>query len=188
VNLVTDGLPALALGVEPAEPDVMNRPPRSPRESIFARGMLRRILGRGLSIGLASLAVFCWGMYAPVASGGAGGPGAVGGVGSHGLASGVLDGARTMAFACLVIAQLVYAFHCRSEARSLLERSPGGNPALVGAVAASLAMLLAVIYLPWIAPFFHTVPLDWRQWAVVLAGALAPDLLGLLGLLIFPRR
>lgn len=185
VNLVTDGLPALALGVEPAEPDVMNRPPRSPRESIFARGMLRRILGRGLSIGLASLAVFCWGMYAPVTSGGAGG---LGGVGGHGPAGGVLDGARTMAFACLVIAQLVYAFHCRSESRSLLQRSPGGNPALVGAVAASLAMLLAVIYLPWIAPFFHTVPLDWRQWAVVLAGALAPDLLGVIGLLIFPRR
>ncbi|MEW5933705.1 MAG: HAD-IC family P-type ATPase, partial [Bacillota bacterium] len=170
VNLVTDGLPALALGVEPAEPDVMNRPPRSPQESIFARGLLWRILGRGLFIGLASLAVFCWGLYAP-ASGGAN-----------------LDGARTMAFACLVIAQLVHAFHCRSETRSLLESSPGGNPALVGAVAVSLAMLLAVIYLPWVAPFFHTVPLGWQQWLVVLAAALAGDVLGLFGRLIFPRR
>ncbi|MBC7339616.1 MAG: cation-translocating P-type ATPase [Firmicutes bacterium] len=183
VNLVTDGLPALALSVEPAEPDVMNRPPRSPQESIFARGLLWRILGRGLFIGLASLAVFCWGLYAPASSGGASGPVIVG----ADVAVPNLDGARTMAFACLVIAQLVHAFHCRSETRSLLESSPGGNPALVGAVAVSLAMLLAVIYLPWVAPFFHTVPLGWQQWVVVLAGALAGDVLGLFGRLIFPR-
>ncbi|MEW6546304.1 MAG: cation-translocating P-type ATPase C-terminal domain-containing protein [Bacillota bacterium] len=172
VNLVTDGLPALALGLEPAEPDVMERPPRPPRESIFARGMLRRIMARGIFIGLASLAVFWWGVYAPLSSGGAEG----------------LDGARTMAFACLVVAQLVHAFHCRSETRSLFQMPARGNPALVGAVVISLAMLLAVIYVPWISRFFHTVALGWPQWVVVLAAALAGDLVALVGLLVFPRR
>ena len=172
VNLVTDGLPALALGVEPAEGDVMNRPPRAPRESIFAHGLLGRIFGRGCLIGAATLGVFLAALYLPLEKGGAGGD---------------LEGARTMAFACLVVAQLVYAFHCRTEKHHFFEVDVSRSPALVGAVLVSSIMLLMVIYLPFLTPLFHTVPLSWRQWGLTLAGALAGDVFVTLRYLLLPR-
>src|SRR5690606_23807133 len=92
INLVTDGLPAMALGVDPADPGIMNRPPRSPQESIFARGLWQKIVGRGVVIGLTTLIIFSWALQqgCEVAE------------------------ARTMAFVTLIITQMVYVFDCRS--------------------------------------------------------------------------
>jgi Ca2+-transporting ATPase len=150
VNLVTDGLPAIALGLGKPDPGVADRPPRPPGESIFARRLGVKIAGRGILIGLGSLAAFLYGRHAfPVD----------------------LTLARTMCFATLVLAQLLHAFDCRSEHRSLAETGLLANPPLVAAVGCSALMLLAVIYLPALQPVFRTMPLDFRAWAAVVAAA-----------------
>ncbi|BDG60671.1 cation-translocating P-type ATPase [Caldinitratiruptor microaerophilus] len=154
VNLVTDGLPALALGVDPPDPDVMRRPPRPPDEGVFARGLGRRILTRGLVIGLSTLGLFVWG-----------------------LRTGDVTRARTLAFTGLVLAQLVHVFDCRSETRSIWEVGWYSNPWLVAAVASSLLLLLASVYWPPLAVVMETAPLALRDWAVVAAVAGAPQAL-----------
>ncbi len=149
VNLVTDGLPAMALGVDPADCDVMQRPPRHPNESVFSRGLGRMILVRGVLIGLATIGVF-----------------------AHAHFLGVdLARARTLALATLVTSQLIHAFECRSESRGVFEVGLLSNPFLVGAVGISTAMLLVAIYLPALQPVFRTVPLDWVDWGLALAAA-----------------
>ena len=126
VNLVTDGLPAMALGVDPLEAEVMHRPPRPPGEGIFARRLGRKILGRGLIIAFGTLLVFWSGLWF-----------------SNDLAT-----ARTMALATLVLSQLTHAFDCRSEESSILELGLGHNPFLLAAVACSLGFLIAVVHWP----------------------------------------
>jgi len=158
VNLVTDGLPAMALGVEAPEPDVMDRPPRRPDEGVFARRLGNKILGRGILIGLGTLAAFLVGafMSAP----------------APGLAPfndpEVLARARTMALATLVCAQLMHVFDCRSERRTPWEMGLFGNPWLVAAVASSLAALLLAVYWPPMAGVFGTAPLTLQEWVVVV--------------------
>lgn len=156
VNLVTDGLPAMALGVDPPDPDVMRRPPRPPEEGVFARRLGYKILGRGILIGLGTLATFMYGWK---------------------LADGGLQEARTMAFATLVMAQLIHVFDCRSERRSIFEIGFFSNPYLVGAVALSVSMLLAAIYMPFMQPAFQTYPLSPGDWLLVLLAAGAGEFL-----------
>ncbi|WP_243236881.1 cation-translocating P-type ATPase [Heliobacterium chlorum] len=145
VNLVTDGLPAMALGVDSPDPDVMNRKPRHPKESVLAGGLGRRILIWGTYCGLATLAVFSWGIYL-----------------------GDLPLARTMAFCTLTFFQLFYVFDCRSDRYSIFELGWMTNPHLLAAVFLSGAMQLAVVYIPWLQKIFQTVPLEPSHWLVVL--------------------
>ena len=163
VNLVTDGLPAIALGMDPAEPGVMLRPPRPPQEGIFSRGLGGKIIIQGFLIAIATLAVYL--------------------VQLRGGAS--LGAARTGAFATLVFAQLCFVFQCRSEERSLLENNPLQNPYLLGAVAISTLMQIGVIYLPWLQKIFYTTPLSSDDWAII---ALATGMVTLYGDLIFRFR
>ncbi|MHB8917305.1 MAG: calcium-translocating P-type ATPase, SERCA-type, partial [Desulfocucumaceae bacterium] len=158
VNLVTDGLPALALGVDPADRDIMNRKPRPPEESIFAQGLLWRALGSGSFIALCVLAVF-WAAWA---------------------GSGNLDLARTMAFNSLVLSQLFFVFTCRSERHSIIELGLLTNPKLVLAVLCSGALQVAVIYSPFMRTVFHTVPLDAPQWLFILAVSALPTVTGII--------
>lgn len=155
INLVTDGLPAMALGVDPADPGIMNRPPRSPQESIFARGLWQKIVGRGVVIGLTTLIIFSWALQqgCEVAE------------------------ARTMAFVTLIITQMVYVFDCRSEERSLLQIPLYSNPWLVVAVLSSIGLLLAVLYHPVLMTIFATCPLQKEQWLVVLGACFLPVLI-----------
>lgn len=157
VNLVTDGLPAMALGLEPAERDVMRRRPRPPGESIFARRLGLRVLGRGLLIGLGSLVVFVWAL----------------GQGPAGDAA-TLAKARTMAFATLVAAQLIHVFDCRAR-RSGAWSDLAANPFLPAAVAVSTCLLLVVIYWPPLAMIFRAVPLGAADWLAVLAVSAAAE-------------
>ncbi|MCL6595457.1 MAG: cation-translocating P-type ATPase [Firmicutes bacterium] len=156
VNLVTDGLPALALGLEPADPDAMRRPPRPPRESIFARRLGARIAGRGTVIAVVTLAVFLAGLRT-----------------GHGLAY-----ARTLAFAALTMQQLVYVFECRTESGSPWRRPLSANPWVPLAVLSSLALFALTLYVPALRPLFATVPLRAPGWLAVAAASLAPALLG----------
>lgn len=155
MNLVTDGLPAMALGVDRYDRDIMNRPPRHPRESVFSHGLVWRIGGSGAVIGLGTLLAF-W----------------------IGLNSGDVDLARTMAFNTLVFFQLFYVFACRSEFHSIFEIGLFTNPYLIGAVLISAILQLTVNYAPFLRPIFHTVPMSGGQWALVLAIAATPTLLG----------
>ncbi|MBB6443779.1 Ca2+-transporting ATPase [Bacillus benzoevorans] len=155
VNLVTDGLPAMALGLDQPEGDVMKRNPRSPREGVFARGLGWKVVTRGFLIGIVTLLAF---MIAYQQN-----P-------SH------LEYAQTVAFATLVLAQLIHVFDCRSE-KSILARNPFGNKYLVGSVILSQLMVLAVIYYPPLQPIFHTVPIKAFDWLVITGLAAIPTFL-----------
>jgi Ca2+-transporting ATPase len=155
VNLVTDGLPAMALGVDGTEPDIMKRSPRRPDESIFARGLGRKILIRGTMIGIGTLFVFVIGLWY--------------GVG--------LLAARTMAFTTLVFSQLFHVFDCKSERRGIFEVGLFSNPFLVIAVLISATMQLSVIYLPLLQNIFKTTALYGWQWVVILLIAGGPSII-----------
>lgn len=144
VNLATDGLPAIALGLEPGEPDIMKKPPRSPTESIFAHGLSGVIAIRGILIALSTLASFVL-----VFSG-----------------SKNLSAARTSALVTLVVSQLIHVFECKSESKGIFEIKLLSNFYLVLAVISSILMLLGVIYLPFMRSVFGTVPLKLNEWMV----------------------
>jgi Ca2+-transporting ATPase len=153
VNLVTDGLPAIALGVDPIEKDIMNKPPRNVNEGIFARGLGVKILSRGVLIGLVTLAVFVWTLRAQ---------------------PGNLKQAQTMAYATLTMAQFVLVFDCRSVEGGIFNRNLFENMWLIVGVGVSLVLFLLTIYVPGLASVFKTVQLNWQDWIIVLIGAAIP--------------
>ncbi len=146
VNLVTDGLPAIALGFDPPQGDPMALPPRPKDESVFSRGLGFTVVARGLLIGLSVLLAFT-----AVLRGG-----------------GNLAAARTCAFAALVLTQLVHSFECKSETLSLFAIRLFNNWKLVGASLVSLSIVLACIYVPALAEIFGVVPLGWADMGRVL--------------------
>lgn len=155
VNLVTDGLPAMALGLDPADDDIMMRRPRGARENIFSNGLLNLILFRGTFIGVCTLAVFT----------------------SVINFTGSLETARTGALVTLVATQLLHVFECKSERKSIFEIKLFNNIALVLAVLCSLVTILAVVYLPALQVIFKTVPLGLTEWALILGfSAMGPVL------------
>ena len=146
VNLVTDGLPALALAVEPGEPGIMQRPPRDPKKSIFDRIMVTYLLGIGFWTMLASLGVFLWAIYSgrsPVE-------------------------AQCLCFVTLVGIELFNCFNCRSERISIFGMSPLSNKWLLAAVASSWAITVAIVYVPFLQEPFHTYSMGLRDWGIVL--------------------
>lgn len=153
VNLVTDGLPAIALGIDPAEKDIMDRPPRDVNEGIFAKGFSVKILSRGILIGVVTLAVFLWALKTDPKD---------------------LKHAQTLAYATLTMAQFILVFDCRSVDGGILKRNIFGNVWLILAVAASLGLFLLTIYVPPIAAVFKTVPLQGLDWIIVIVAAAIP--------------
>ena len=149
VNLVTDGLPALALAVEPGEPGIMQRPPRDPRKSIFDKPLVNYLLGIGFWTMLASLGVFLWALNSgrtPIE-------------------------AQCLCFVTLVSVELFNCFNCRSEKLSLFRMDPLGNKWLLAAVAFSWAITVAIVYVPFLQGPFHTYAMSLQDWViVVLAG------------------
>ena len=151
INLVTDGLPAMALGLEPPEPGIMRRQPRPRTEDIFARGLGAMIFKRGIYIAIVTLLAFTAGLVV-----------------SRWYGAENLAVARTMALTTLVFAQLFYVFECRSEQLSPFELGFFGNRFLVFAVICSVFMQMLIIYLPFFQHVFKTVPLDGWQWVLIL--------------------
>lgn len=166
VNLVTDGLPAMALGVDTNEPDAMNRPPRHPSESVFSRGLSRKILSRGLQIGLSTVLIFGFVFYS-----------------TDDLAL-----ARTMAFCTLVFCQMFHVFDCRSEVLTIFELGFFTNKYLVSAVLCSTLMQLSVVYIPALNGIFETVPLSLYHWLLIFVVAGWTFILGAIKRLFFRRR
>jgi P-type Ca2+ transporter type 2C len=147
VNLVTDGLPGLALTVEPTERNAMQRPPISPKESIFGRGMARDILWIGLLMGLVSLGIGLWAWR--------------------------IDNPawQTMVFTTLTLSQMGNALATRSERESLFKIGLLSNRSLLGAVLLTLILQLGVIYLPFMQVIFNTVSLSLSELLISLAAS-----------------
>lgn len=146
VNLATDGLPAIALGVDPSDGDVMFEKPRVKNESVFARGLKEKIMIRGTLIGVCTILAFIVGKY-------------------YGMN---LKTCRTLTLCTLILSQLIHVFECRSEKHSIFEIKLFTNLYLVGAVLISIMLLLCVIYVPFLQNVFHTVALNIGQWFIVL--------------------
>jgi len=155
VNLITDGLPAMALGLDPPETNVMQRKPRNPREGIFSRGLGQKILTRGVLIGLVSLIAFVVTLQQSPDN---------------------LNYARSVAFTTLVLAQLIHVFDCRSE-RGVFARNPFSNIYLLLAVLSSFLLLLVVIYVPTLQPIFHTTSLYFVDWMLIITLSALPTVL-----------
>ncbi|ACL70941.1 calcium-transporting P-type ATPase, PMR1-type [Halothermothrix orenii] len=151
VNLVTDGFPALALGVDPAAPDLMEKPPRDPDEGVFAGKMGVNIISQGLFIGLLTLVIFFLGLHyfsLPVG--------------------------QTMAFATLSFSQLIQALNARSREYSLFRLGILTNKYLILAIMISGLLQLGVMFIPFLQAAFKVIPLTGTQWLIVLLASLTP--------------
>ncbi len=141
MNLVTDGLPALALAVEPPEPDVMKRPPFSPRESIFARGLGSYMIRIGIIFAFITIILMMW-AYNHSTS-----------IQGNGLSP---DRWKTMVFTSLCLAQMGHAIAIRSNSRLTIEMNPFSNPYVLGAVVLTTILQLMLVYVPPLRNFFGT--------------------------------
>lgn len=147
LNLITDGAPALALGMEKGDPDIMVQSPRPPDEPVINRPMRTRIGIQTLAIAGVTLFAYWMGIQ---------------------LYPGIPEEAKTMAFVTLSFSELLRAFTARSERYPLHKIGLFSNKWMFYAVASSLLLLLAVIYVPFLQPIFNTVPLGWTEWQIVL--------------------
>ncbi len=147
INLVTDGLPALALSAEPAEGDVMNRPPRHPTESIFAHGLGAHAIWVGLLMAGVVLLVQAWSIRTEHAHW------------------------QTMVFTVLCLTQLGHVLAIRSEKQSLFTIGLFSNPYLLGAVLLTFMLQMATIYTPMLNPIFKTEPLTLNELLITLAAS-----------------
>ena len=135
INLLTDGLPGIALTREPAERDIMRRPPRPPNESLFAHGLWQHMLWAGLLMALLTLALQSWALHNDIAHW------------------------QSMVFTLLTLTQMAHVLAIRSERESLFTQGLASNLPLLGAVLLTLALQLAVLYLPPLQSIFRTAPL-----------------------------
>lgn len=158
INLVTDSFPALALGQEKGEPDVMNRPPRDPKEPILNRSMLLTVTTQAVADFIAVFSAYLIGrqIFGLLADGSP------------------KDGARTYAFVTMILVELIRSFSARSEFTPVLKLGLFGNKALNNAVLLSLGLLLVVVYVPFLDPIFHTIPLGLKDWGIILPLSLIP--------------
>ena len=145
MNLVTDGLPALALGIEPPEDNVMRRPPHSPDENIFARGLGRHVIWVGLLMGVLCLGIGYryWSLGDPTW--------------------------QTMLFTTLTFSQMAHVMAIRSEHQSLFRIGLLSNKPLLGAVVLTFVLQLGLVYVPFLQAFFKTAPLLPEDLALCLA-------------------
>jgi Ca2+-transporting ATPase len=147
VNLVTDGLPALALGVEPVDKDVMNRPPRPPNEPVVTRQRAFLMLAQGAFIAVCSLAAFMFVCF----------------VEKEGIGR-----ARTAAFIVLSCSQLFHSFNCRNFTQSLFKIGLFSNTKLIFATGVSFGLQMAVVYVPFLQKVFKTEALGAFDWLLVI--------------------
>lgn len=160
VNLVTDGLPAVALGVEPVEEALMKQPPRPPNEGFFSGGLMWKIVLRGIMIGGFTLLCFVVTMRL----------------------SGSVETARTAALLTLVASQLLHVFECKSERKNIFTVPYLSNPRLLLAVLASAIVIMLAIYFPPLQQILDTVALTGKQLLVALGfSAVAPIISAFLG-------
>lgn len=149
MNLVTDGLPALALAMEPASPDVMQRPPHAPHEGIFARGLGAYMVRIGIVFAVVTIVLMVW---------------------SYNYAQGTdhPESWKTMVFTSLCIAQMGHALAVRSDTKLIVEMNMFSNPYVLWSVTLTTLLQLALVYLPPLQSFFGTSALDFTELLVCL--------------------
>ena len=156
LNLVTDSLPALALGMEPVEAGIMNEKPRDPKDSIFAHGFAASMVFYGVLVGAVTLCAYMLGEYV---------------LSDPDTADGI---ACTMSFATLVFCELTRAFAVRSERHSIFTIGVFSNSMMNKAFAVGLILQLAVLLLPPLQGVFGVMSLNAAEWGVVILLALVP--------------
>ncbi|MCD7823666.1 MAG: cation-translocating P-type ATPase [Oscillospiraceae bacterium] len=162
VNLVTDGLPAMALSLEKSEKEILRMKPSEFSGSFFSGGLLGRITIRGILIGLCTLGCFAYSLYLGC----------------------TLETARTCALVTLIASQLIHVFECRSERKSVFRMNPFENLSLILAALVSAGVTALCIYLPFLSVAMETTPLMLSEmvWSLLFAAAV-PIASGLLGLI-----
>lgn len=163
INLITDSLPAIALGMDPGEPDVMQQKPRNPKESFFAQGAGLRIILDGSIIGLVTIFAFWFGYY------------------EHGFSpydnaipESVHEYARTMSFMTIVSCQLLFSITFTHHLKSIFKTGITANKYLLGAVVIGLLLQLLVMGIPVLQKAFKLQMLDIYGWINVLVLGLIP--------------
>jgi Ca2+-transporting ATPase len=163
INLITDSLPAISLGVDPGDKSVMNESPRDPEESFFAGGVGYKAAAGGIMIGLLTLGAFYIGLrsngYSPNADS---------------IPIEVLTYARTMAFVVLAASQLFYSLSMRSDKKTIFKIGFLSNKYLIGSVLVGLLLQLGVISIPFLSNAFKVVNLSIEDWGIVLLLAVIP--------------
>ena len=149
INLATDGLPALALAVDPPDADLMQRQPRNPRTGIFTRPVLSLMMVGGVWLALATLTLFAWAIHTGRST----------------------TEAMTMAFVAVVLFEFIKAYNFRSDRHSVLQQ-PFANKWLNLAVLWELLLLALIVYLPVLHAPFRTYSLPLVDWVIVLVVAL----------------
>lgn len=166
INLITDSVPAIALGMDPGSPDVMKMKPRDSKESFFAGGAGLRVITGGLLIGALTIFAFWYGYYehgfSPF---------------NHSVPVDTVEYARTLAFMVLVICQLFYSLAVRNSSKSIFQIGVFSNKYLSGAILLGVLLQLLVIGIPAMQRAFHLQMLDLRGWLIVVAFGLVPLLL-----------
>jgi Ca2+-transporting ATPase len=166
INLITDSLPAIALGMDPGNPDVMNEKPRPAKESFFANGAGLHVLLGGFLIGALTITAYFFGYY------------------EHGYSPfdqqvppNTIEYARTMAFMVLVVCQLVYSMAFRNERKSIFQIGVFSNKYLAGAILTGLALQLVVVAIPALRSAFYLQMPDIRAWGIIFALGFTPLIL-----------
>ena len=169
INLITDSLPAISLGVDPGDQDVIKQKPRNPKESFFARGAGVRAVVGGVLIGFLTLAAFYYGLWEhnyPI--------GQVNVNLENPQYLNALTYARTMAFVVLAASQLFYSLSMRNTTKSIFQVGLFKNKYLIGAIITGLALQLLVISIPTLAKAFQVQNLSLKDWGLVFMFALVP--------------
>lgn len=156
INLVTDGLPALALGVDPPSGNLMERSPRDPKEAILSNQRLKTVAWQGLVLTVGAVASYLSAFYL------------------LGVTFKAPATAQTMVFTTLVLVQLLHTLNFRSSHSSVFSKNSLANKYLLAAILGSIFLQLIIIYLPALQSIFHTTSLGLREWAVVWVCSFVP--------------
>ena len=168
VNLITDTLPAIALGVDPEDPDVMKEKPRSASERIFVKDDVSFMILNGSLIGILTLFAFMEGLkiYTESTS--------LFTMNLQAVNSEALIHAQTLAFLTLSVSQLFHAFNLRTNQKSIFQAGIFKNRYLIGAVVVGLVLQIALVYVPVLSDWFHLRPLVWQEWLFVIGLSMIP--------------
>ena len=153
INLVTDGLPALALAVDPKDPDLMRRPPRSPTERFLTKERIVLMFGQGTFLAVIAMLAFVYCLYGMDLS---------------------LERARTLTFTIMVLTQLVHALNCRSNRRSVFAIGLGSNKPLIWAVAVSAVLQIGIVLIPFFQRVFRVGSFDPEHWLLAIGLGVSP--------------
>lgn len=163
VDIGTDVLPALALGVDVPEKGIMGRPPRDPKQKIMDRGFIGRFLYVGLFIGAIVVIAYFWSLFEQGWQWG----------NPLDQDSEIYIKSSTFAFAILVLIQMVNAYNSRSDTRSVFQMGFFNNLWLLGAIMISLGIVYLLVEVPFFNEWIHTSPLEWYEWFVIIGGSFA---------------